>query len=88
MRIINILRRLRSSILDIYGQLAIGHVQGLKEARSRSPKLEISLERRARETGGGGVVVHATGERTCWFLLPFASYWVAIVQESGGDLTQ
>jgi hypothetical protein len=54
MRIINILRRLRSSILDIYGQLAIGHVHGLKEARSSALKLEIRLERRARETGGVG----------------------------------
>jgi hypothetical protein len=54
MRIINILRRLGSSILDIYGQLAIGHVKGLKEARRSAPKLEIRLERRARETGGGG----------------------------------
>jgi len=34
-------------------------------------------------------VVHATGDRTCClFLLLFASYWVAIVQESGGDLAQ
>jgi hypothetical protein len=39
-------------MLDIYGQLAIGHVKGLKEARRSAPKSEIRLQRRARETGG------------------------------------
>lgn len=78
-------------MLDIYGQLAIGHVKGLKEARRSAPKSEIRLQRRARETGGWwwcmpqGIGLAAG---FCWLLLLFASYWVAIVQEFGGDLTQ